>query len=90
MPFKRIFTKAHRPAKRAAGYALIGLGGILAITPLPAGILLAGAGAAILMPLDSGFRRWTREQRRRWKWLDSALNRIGQVVPGSLGRYLVR
>ena len=90
MPMKRIFRTAHRPAKRAAGYALIGLGGILAVTPLPAGILLAGAGAAILMPLDSGFRRCVRERRRNWKWLAGTLNRIGHAVPGSLGRYLIR
>ncbi|MBO6764479.1 hypothetical protein [Maricaulis sp.] len=90
MPMKRIFRTAHRPAKRAAGYALIGLGSVLAITPLPAGILLAGVGAAILIPADSGFRRWVRERRRSSKWLDGTLNRIGHAAPGSLGRYLIR
>lgn len=90
MPMKHIFRSAYRPAQRAAGYALIGLGSVLAVTPLPAGLLLAGIGAAILIPADSGFRRWVRERRRSWKWLDSTLNRIGHVVPGALGRYLVR
>ncbi len=90
MPMKRIFRTAQRPAQRAAGYALIGLGSALGVTTLPGGDLLAGCGGAVLMPADSGFRRWVRERRRSWKWLDSTLNRVGHAVPGALGRYLVR
>lgn len=79
-----------RSLTRLAGYVLLGLGSGLALSPLPAGAVLMGAGAAILIPLDSGFRRRLRHGRAQWKWLDEAMNRIGRLRPDGIGRLLIR
>jgi hypothetical protein len=90
MPIRNAIRNTRRSLTRLTGYTLLGLGCILAISPLPAGAVLIGAGGAILLPLDSGFRRRLRRRRAKWKWLDRSINRIGQLNPRGLGRLLIR
>jgi hypothetical protein len=79
-----------RTTTRVAGYSLIGVGGVLALSPLPTGAVLMGVGAAVLIPTDRGFRNWLRDRRRRWDWLDTSLHHVGKRTPGRFGRYLRR
>lgn len=86
----RAIGSARRSLTRWSGYALLGVGSVLTVSPLPAGAVLVGAGIAILIPLDSGFRRRLRHGREQWKWLDETMNRIGRLRPDGIGRLLIR
>ncbi|RKQ95662.1 hypothetical protein [Maricaulis maris] len=75
---------------RVVGYVLIAAGAVLAVSPVPLGAVLVAVGMAILIPTDARFRTFLRGRRKRWHWLDKALNRLGHHAPSPYDRYLRR
>lgn len=90
MSVHSLMRSVARTTTRVAGYGLIGVGGVLAISPVPTGAVLMGVGAAFLIPTDRRFRSWLRDRRKRWDWLDDGLDSLGKRTPGRFGRYLRR
>jgi len=67
-----------------AGGALIGLGGLLTVSPVPFGFVVVTIGASLLASRNEKAAAWLRRRRRALPGLDAALRRAQDSAPKRL------
>lgn len=71
-----------------AGWLLVGVGAVLAPTPLPLGLPLVAAGLYLLARDSAAVRRAIRDRRRTLPGLSRGLNGIKQRMPAGVRRMI--
>lgn len=79
-----------RETAKAAGLLMVALGAVMAVSPLPAGILIALFGIVILIPISRTTRRHVRKARGENRWLDKLVTRSSRPLPRRAREVLAR
>jgi archaellum biogenesis protein FlaJ (TadC family) len=68
------------------GFVLIVYGIIAAVSPLPAGVILAIVGMLMIAGANPAARPIIRKARRRWRWFDVLVRTVGKHGPPHVRR----